>query len=152
MLWLGIWEGHRSLYGPRSGAVALSTMEGAHYGGGLFHHDDVVADLQSWEEIALSARRAPLFDKLDRRYLLATSPSSAICQLGGPPLSVTPSLVWPEDRAWFVGTEIDFDSTVIATSEQGADALLADPRIEAVAVDASDRLDDYGDTFNDARG
>lgn len=37
----------------------------------------------------------------------------------------SPNLIWPEDRAWFLISEIDFDSTLIACSRECADGLLA---------------------------
>ena len=41
-----------------------------------------------------------------------------------PTLGLTPQLWWPEDRAWLVATEIDFDSTIVATTVAGAEVLL----------------------------
>ena len=37
----------------------------------------------------------------------------------------SPNVIWPEDRAWLLVSEIDFDSTLIACSRACADALLA---------------------------
>ncbi len=48
-----------------------------------------------------------------------------------------------------VATEIDFDSTVVAASEECAAALLADDRLEALAVQPEDRLAIGGDVLND---
>jgi len=56
--------------------------------------------------------------------------------------------VWPDDQAWCVGSEIDFDSTLVAASEECADALLADTTLEAVPVGPDDRLDIGGDVIN----
>jgi hypothetical protein len=61
---------------------------------------------------------------------------------------LTPQLWWPEDRAWVVASEIDFDSTIVATSYAGAEALLACNRLEALLVPADGRLDLDGDTIN----
>ncbi|MBO1902661.1 hypothetical protein J4H92_11965 [Leucobacter weissii] len=47
----------------------------------------------------------------------------------------SPNLVWPEDRAWFLISEIDFDSTLIACSRACADALLAASGVEAAEID-----------------
>ncbi|MTE24220.1 hypothetical protein [Microbacterium sp. ZXX196] len=48
------------------------------------------------------------------------------------PLHVhSPSLVWPDDRAWVLASEIDLDSTIVAGSEELIAALVADPGLEA---------------------
>lgn len=47
----------------------------------------------------------------------------------------SPSLMWPEGREWFVVSEIDFDSTLVACSPECADALLSAPGLETVEID-----------------
>lgn len=53
---------------------------------------------------------------------------------GLPPSALSPSILWPEDRAWVMVSEIDFDSTIVA----GPDALIreicADDRLEALQI------------------
>ena len=51
----------------------------------------------------------------------------------------SPNVIWPTDRAWFLGTEIDFDSTLIGGSDALAQDLLTAPDIDAwpVGPDAS---------------
>jgi hypothetical protein len=61
---------------------------------------------------------------------------------------LTPQLWWPEDRAWVVATEIDFDSTIVATTTAGAEALLDCEGLEALLVPADGRLDEGGDDIN----
>jgi hypothetical protein len=60
----------------------------------------------------------------------------------------SPSLWWPEDRAWCVASEIDFDSTLVA----GPAALVADlvdhPHLEAFEVAPGDSLQIDGDPIN----
>jgi hypothetical protein len=43
-------------------------------------------------------------------------------------------LWWPADRAWFVATEIDFEWTFVAGSDQLAQRLLTDDRLEVARV------------------
>jgi hypothetical protein len=57
-------------------------------------------------------------------------------------------LLWPEDHAWALGAEIDFDSTVIGGSRTLIDAILADRRFEAYEVAEDDDLSWNGDTIN----
>lgn len=46
----------------------------------------------------------------------------------------SPSLIWPDDRAWVLVSEVDYDSTIVGGSHQLVRALCADPRLEALPV------------------
>lgn len=59
-----------------------------------------------------------------------------------------PNMWWPDDKSWFVATEIDFDSTLVGCSRDCASALLASD-LEALEVSPDTRLDLGGDTVND---
>lgn len=59
----------------------------------------------------------------------------------------TPNMWWPEDRAWFVATEIDFDSTLVACTRACGDAVI-DSDLEVMVVSPEIRLDIDGDTVN----
>jgi hypothetical protein len=58
------------------------------------------------------------------------------------------SLWWPEDRAWCVASEIDFDSTLVAGSAALVAELVAHPDLEAFEVAPGDSLQDDGDPIN----
>ena len=60
----------------------------------------------------------------------------------------SPSILWPADRSWCVATEIDFDSTLVAGSQELIDAVLASPELEAWPVGPGDDLTDMGDRVN----
>ncbi len=53
---------------------------------------------------------------------------------GFPPDAQSPSLVWPDDRAWTLVTEVDFDSTIVGGSRELVHAICADARLEALAL------------------
>ncbi|WP_029146078.1 hypothetical protein [Microbacterium luticocti] len=55
---------------------------------------------------------------------------------GFPPSSRPPNLVWPDDHAWVMVSEIDWDSTIVAGSTELIDAIVADPALEAASVPA----------------
>lgn len=59
-----------------------------------------------------------------------------------------PNLIWPEDRAWFVASEVDFDSTLIGGSRALIDALLASPDLEVLEVDGEISLTADADKLN----
>ena len=60
----------------------------------------------------------------------------------------SPNLWWPEDRAWCVATEIDFNSTFVGGSAACIERVLAHPELEALPIAIDARVDAYGDTIN----
>lgn len=56
--------------------------------------------------------------------------------------------MWPADRAWYLATEIDFDSTIIAGEESLIDVLLVQPELEALQASVDLDLTCFGDTIN----
>jgi hypothetical protein len=62
--------------------------------------------------------------------------------------SQSPTLWWPEDRAWIVLSEIDFDSTLIGCSLALRDDLLADPDLECLEVTPTTSLAHDADRVN----
>jgi len=99
---------------------------------------------------ALAAERV---DLPGRTYLLGTGPLEAAAGNGW---HVTPdwfqpqspNLFWPEDRAWFVGTEIDFDSTLVAGSRQLIAELVNDTTLECWPIDPTASLTSDADELN----
>ena len=52
----------------------------------------------------------------------------------------SPNLWWPEDRAWFVATEVDLSSTYVGGSRELVRALLQDQGLEAFPAALEDSL------------
>jgi hypothetical protein len=84
-----------------------------------------------------------------RNYFLFTGPVASATSFRGvtraewdPELAFpwfqSPSLWWPEDRAWCVGTEIDGYSTYVAGRSDCLDALIHDPRFDVLPVQVDD--------------
>lgn len=61
---------------------------------------------------------------------------------------VAPNLMWPADRAWFVASEIDFDSTLVGCTAATAAQILGDGRLEAYPVSPDDSLQFDADSIN----
>ncbi|MET0558720.1 MAG: hypothetical protein ABW065_08630 [Solirubrobacterales bacterium] len=59
-----------------------------------------------------------------------------------------PNLIWPQDRAWFVATEYDFDSTLVGGSRELIDAILDSAELEAWEVDPDVSLQADADKVN----
>ena len=85
-----------------------------------------------------------------RSYRLFAWSKSSVTQWPGMDGSWPQSanLILPKDRSWCIATEIDWDSTLVACSDDVAAALLADERLEAFEVRYDDDLSWYGDTLN----
>jgi hypothetical protein len=64
--------------------------------------------------------------------------ATALCE----PYEQSPTLWWPDDRAWCVASEVDFHSTYVGGSRRLIDRLLRDERIEALEVAITDRVTD----------
>jgi hypothetical protein len=75
-----------------------------------------------------------------RTYLLAVGPlelaTSSIC---APPFDRSPNLWWPDDREWFVATEVDFAWTYVGGPESLIERVLADERLEALPARLTDK-------------
>lgn len=48
--------------------------------------------------------------------------------------ALSPSLIWPADRAWVLATDVDLDSTIVAGSPDAVRAICTDPRLEALGL------------------
>jgi hypothetical protein len=60
----------------------------------------------------------------------------------------SPNLIWPEDRAWFLAGEIDFDSTLVGGTQKMARQIFEDGRFEAFEVGPDDLLTWDADRVN----
>jgi hypothetical protein len=79
-------------------------------------------------------RAGPRFEAPHRAYHLLGGPVQDVVDMARSWPPVTPSLWWPEDGAWCVATEIDFNLTYVGCSSACRDALLDEARLEALAV------------------
>jgi hypothetical protein len=94
-----------------------------------------------------------VLDLENRSYLVRRGPLALALQVGQPPLAYRywlepPNLLWPADRAWFVASDTDLDSTYLGGSGALIDALLAHPSLEAWPVVATDRITSDSDHIN----
>lgn len=97
------------------------------------------------EETAAWADRPMRVETPDRAYHLLTGPVAAAPVLPTPVEWRCASLWWPADRAWLVATELDGYLTYVGGDRAAIDAVLADPDLDAVAVQPSTPLDpSYG--------
>lgn len=126
--YFGVWEG----YGQYSGGSAMLTADGR--GGRLSTPREI--------------RRAQRVRGIGRDYLLYTGRLDHIAGFYNNFLSEPPNIWWPADRAWFVATDIDLDSTHIGASQGCIDALLCHPAVEAVPAEYRASVAMTADTIN----
>jgi hypothetical protein len=99
--------------------------------------------------LASDARDTPFFDIPGRRLRLFTGPISAIREsLCPPPFWQSPSLWWPDDRAWCVETEVDLMSTYVGGTRQCIEDLVAQRDLEALIADPADGVTWQSDNLN----
>lgn len=96
----------------------------------------------------------PRFEHPHRRYHLAEGAvDDAALTVYGPEWAYqSASMWWPEDRAWFVSTEVDFPYSYVGGTQECIDAVLADPGIEALRARLSDRITWDSDRINPSPG
>ena len=77
-----------------------------------------------------------------REYVLLSGPIQALNRkFEGPGLRLTPQLWWPEDRRWFVSTDIDLEFTLIGADFSMASMLDEVLDLEVNEVKWEDRID-----------
>ena len=60
----------------------------------------------------------------------------------------TPNIWWPEDRAWYVATDIDLYDTYVGGSEECIEAILSHLELEALPATLDARLGIGADIIN----
>lgn len=106
----------------------------------------------TWQEGILSREisEGPRLDLPGRDHVLFSAPPRAFAdpewvlhvpwrdlpaeEHGFPPSAQSPSILWPEDRAWVMVSEVDYDSTIVAGSSALIEALCADEQLEALPL------------------
>ncbi len=126
-----IWEGWGEFGAPESFAYLSPTGSGGHLDDGS--EDSLLRLLKKAKRLEIGS-----FD-----YILSTGPIDAFLGVGE-----SPSLWWPQDRAWCVGTDIDMTSTFVGGTAECIASLVNHPDLEALPIDIETRIDVYGDTIN----
>jgi hypothetical protein len=152
----GIWHGWGELRPEQSGFFVAGTGSAAER-----HAAEKDARSRLVQGVDPDVTRAsisgPTVSLPAREYVLLTTSTD---ELGDPTWperagigarrgwSLTPNLLWPEDRAWLLASEIDFDSTLIGGSRALIERILATSALEAAEVDADASLAYDADTVN----
>jgi hypothetical protein len=141
--WLAVWNG----FGHLAGLVSVRVARERGLRAWLQRRRAVRGDMfQPPSDLA----DAPTVSLPAREYFLYRGPIDVVPRFEHMPGHLqTPNMWWPEDRAWFVATEIDFNSTLVACTRACAETLLLPANgLEVMEVSAETRLDVDGDTVN----
>jgi hypothetical protein len=130
--WLALWSGFGSL-GPGSSYLLLA--------GGSMWQRLAAARIRLTERIAqrraqMAARKVPTFSLLhgNRSYFLFRGDLDDAIRLHREFQFHPPTLWWPDDRSWFVHTEIDAMSTYLGGSRGLIDRLVGEQILESFEV------------------
>jgi hypothetical protein len=95
-------------------------------------------------------RQQPTFNVPGRGYYLAKGSLTAALETvyGMKSFYQSASLWWPDDRAWCVATEIDFDWTYVGGSKECIAAVLSSSALEALPARLSDGVSYASDPIN----
>ncbi len=114
--------------------------------------------IENWLDEFTEDELEPLLElPLDRDHIVLAGPLSAVSQITRTPSETalfegkrrrSPNLIWPSDHAWFVASEVDFDSTLIGGSAELIEAIVDCQALEAWPVEASTSLAADADTVN----
>ncbi len=97
--------------------------------------------------------RVPRICLPHRGYVVFTGQLDAVLDLtdeGG--YWQTPNLWWPDDRSWFVATDIDLLDTYVGGSPACIQRILQSPELETFPTSIDARVDFRADTINIAEG
>jgi hypothetical protein len=149
--WFGLWDGWGFLHGS-IGLLFASSVDSPPPPG-------APTDYRARPAFSAEVLQGPKLTLPDRAYLLFQGPLDAAKELGAwvdwEPAGrsyerQTPSLWWPEDRAWCAGNEIDASWTCIGGTRQLIDELLAHSGLETLELDPDIKLPPYVDRYPDA--
>jgi len=137
---LGVWEG----WGI-SGVMML-WGEGKSKDEARRVQETAEAKIAAWHDFVDGAPMLAL--PAQREMRLLEGPLGAVSELYEEQHRHPPSLWWPSDRAWCVGTDIDLMTSYVGGSSEAISALLDDEQLEALRLPVDQCLDWAADTIN----
>jgi hypothetical protein len=133
--WFAAWEGFGSL---SDGSMAIHSLNGA------------TPEPMPPDVYREKPAEHPTFRLPHRGYYIAKGPLEAALETvyGATWAYQSASIWWPDDRAWCVATEIDFDWTYVGGSQECVAAVLGSPDLEALPARLSDGVTYASDPIN----
>lgn len=167
-----LWEGHGGLLGFFGTAPSSSFLIGddpnhqAMLSRSVHDPFNNAFRTPTWQEGILSREisEGPRLQLPDRDHVLFSAGAGAFAdpawvrhvpwrdrraeERGFPRDALSPSLLWPRDRAWVVVSEVDFDSTIVGGSPELIREICTDQRLEALPLRADAELTWDADEVN----
>jgi hypothetical protein len=136
--WFAAWEGYGDF---RDGSAVLATI------GGSPDDAPTTPPPGTYRE---KPTDHPTFKLPQRGYYLARGSLAAALETvyGVTSGYLSASIWWPDDRAWCVATEVDFDWTYVGGTTECIAAILASPDLEALPAQLSDGVHYDSDRLN----
>lgn len=141
---------------PRDGALPRDTLQALN--GVLRAHTRTPDEcfVGVWEGVGWIAPkrvRAPRLQLAQRTHLVFAGPLDVLDHVGwigfdGCLVHEAPSVIWPADRAWFVATDVDQESTYVGATQNLIEALIADLGLEVWPASPADPITAGSDTIN----
>jgi hypothetical protein len=97
------------------------------------------ASWEGWGGIRADVASAPKFQPAPRSYHLLAGPIESASESMSEHSEQSASVWWPDDHAWCVATEIDFNTTYVGCDDMCRDELLRTADVEAFVVDPAAR-------------
>ncbi|MFK0402835.1 hypothetical protein ACIQTT_10940 [Microbacterium sp. NPDC090225] len=170
----GLWEGRGGLLGffgdlPSRGFYTVGDDDPNHramLARSLRDPFNNVFRKPTWQEGILSREisEGARLELPNRGYVLFDAPPSAFAEPewildapwrdrpaeahGAPASAQSPGLLWPDDRAWVMVSEVDYDSTIVAGSAALVAAICAEPGLEALEIPSGADLSWNADEVN----
>ena len=126
--WFGMWNGNGTWWKGAHGVLTFGD-----------DRDDSAELLRIDDERDRVLRATPTFGTPQRQYFLMSGPLSGVTRLTDAAGGTSPSLWWPDDREWFVSTEVDGLSTYVGGKAPMIDALIASSEIKLSALHRTTR-------------
>ena len=103
---------------------------------------------EGWGCLAFDRAAVPAFEIPNRRLLLFAGPITAVGTSLCESYFQSPSIWWPDDRAWCVETEVDAMSTYVGGTSECIAELGARNDLEVMTVEPSDGVMWASDQLN----
>jgi hypothetical protein len=139
--WFAIWEGHG--FDNATSHIAWSDPpadDAEHQARALERTRRREESERRNAELRHQLNRIPRFERAERSYYLLNGPVDAVRDLRNPSGTgwLNPDLFWPDDRRWFVATDVDFWSVYVAGSTRFVEQIAesAPTPCSAVELDA----------------
>jgi hypothetical protein len=143
--WFAVWEGYG--FGGGTRMYVWQDPTDAEQGRWLESERDRLReeDARRNAETRAALDRVPLVHLTHRSYHLVAGAVSAMVRMtepGSPELWMRPDLAWPQDRSWFVATDVDFWSLYVGGDDGFVEDLVDSVSTPSEPVDLDSPLEE----------